>query len=199
MILHRLGLINKNQRGITIIELLIAVGIAGIITGAITMTLFQVYAGNARSSNHMTAVRQVQNAGYWISRDTQMAQIVSTDDDTGTAEIEVLTLNWAGWEYDCGGSDTCTSSYEVRYTYDAVNEKLWRNQKIITRKYDSDGQLIETIVSPAAGWDATPIADFITPIPTVTMASNKLSATITAKVGDAEEVRTYEITPRPSA
>jgi len=159
------------------------------------MTIFQVFSGNTRTSNHMIAVRQVQNAGYWISHDGQMAQVVSTNDDTGTAETEVLTLNWAGWEYDCGGSDTCISSYEVRYTYDADSDKLWRHEKITTAKYDANGQFLETTESETS----TPIADHITPIPTATMADNKLNVTVTASVGDAEEVRTYEITPRPSA
>jgi type II secretory pathway pseudopilin PulG len=196
---HRLGLINKDQRGITLLELLIAVGITGIVTGAITMSLLHVYAGSARSSNHMLAVKQVENAGYWISHDTQMAQSFTTDDDAGTAETEVLNLNWTGWEYNCGGTDTCISSYEVRYTFDTASNELWRQQKVTTKKYDSNGQLIETTVSPATGWDTTVVADYMTPIPAVTIAGNKISVTLTASIGDSEEVRTYEITPRPNA
>ena len=200
MILHRLGLINKNQRGITLIELLIAVGIAGIITGAITMTLFQVYAGNARSSNHMTAVRQVQNAGYWISRDAQMAQVISTEDNPNTPEIEVLILNWMGWEYNCGGSDTCISSYEVRYKYDAVNKKLWRHEEITTTQYDSAGHLVDP--QPDDQDSTGHIAEYISEITIPPMAGNKLTVTITASVPDASgavEQRTNEITPRQSA
>jgi len=90
MIVHRLGVINKNQKGFTLVELAVALAITGLITGGITMTIFQVFDVNARTSNHMTAVRQVQNAGYWISRDAQMAQ--------STVITEVLgfpsTLTW---------------------------------------------------------------------------------------------------------
>jgi len=74
MIFHRLGLINKNQRGVTLMGIIVAVAITGIIAGAATTTIFQVFSGNTRTSNHMTAVKQVQNAGYWISHDAQMAQ-----------------------------------------------------------------------------------------------------------------------------
>ena len=189
MIFHRLGLMNKNQMGFTLIEMIIVLAIAGVVTGGTTMTIFQVLDGSSRTSNHMTAVRQVQNAGYWVSRDAQMAQIVTTD--PGASGFP-LTLAWTGWEYVCG-SDTCISSHEVRYTYDS--DKLWRYEKITTNKYDSDGRLIE---GPIESESSALIAEYITPIPTATMDGNKLMVTITASVVDAEEERTYEITPRPS-
>ena len=192
MMFHRLGLINKDQRGFTLIEVIVAVAITGLITGGITMTIFQVFAGNARTSNHMTAVRQVQNAGYWISHDAQMAQSVIPGDG-GEA---VLTLAWVGWEWKEGqgaNERQCINSYEVRYTYDGDSNKLWRHQKIVTNKYDGS-ELIETTVDESS----TFIADYITPTPSITMNGNKLSVTIKAEVGEAEEERTYEITPRPS-
>ena len=73
---HRLGLMNKNQKGFTLIELMVAIAIAGLITGSITTAIFQIFDGNTRSSNHMTAIRQVQNAGDWITNDTLGAQEV---------------------------------------------------------------------------------------------------------------------------
>ena len=65
---------NKGQGGFTLIELLVVIAISGLITSGLTMTIFQVFGSNARDSTKMTVVRQVENAGYWISRDTLMAQ-----------------------------------------------------------------------------------------------------------------------------
>jgi prepilin-type N-terminal cleavage/methylation domain-containing protein len=79
MMFHWLRLFHKNQLGFTLVEVILAIAISGIITGGITMTIFQVITGNIRTGNHMTAVRQVQNAGYWVSHDTQMAQTVTPD------------------------------------------------------------------------------------------------------------------------
>lgn len=190
MIFHRLGLLNKKQRGVTLVELVVALAIVGIIAGATTTTIFQVTTGSSRTSDHMTAIRQVQNVGYWISQDSQMAQVVITDDpDT------VLTLVWVGWEYDCGGTDKCIDAYEVCYTYDSNNNEIWRYETITTNKYDTNGDLIE---GPFVVEGSAPIAEYITPIPTATMDSDKLVVTITASVNGAEEQRVYKITPRPS-
>jgi len=194
--LRGVRLFHKNQRGFTIVELMLAIAVAGVITGGITMTIFQVFDGSARTSNHMTAVRQVQNAGYWISHDAQMAQSIEPDpvDDPLTLGTEVLTLAWVGWEYECGGNNTCIDTYEVCYTCDDDSDKLWRYQKITTNKYDADGHLVVTTETENSSY----IAEYITSEPTVTMAGNKLTVTIIASVSDAKEQRTYEIMPRTS-
>jgi len=86
MKLGMLGSINKNQRGFTVIELLVAIAISGLITSGLTLTIFQVFGGNARNSSEMTVVRQVQNAGHRVSRDTLMAQVVTP--------AETLVVSW---------------------------------------------------------------------------------------------------------
>lgn len=90
MIFHRLNLVKRRQSGFTLIETIIALTIAVIVVTAVTITAFQVINGSARSNNHMTAVREVQNAGYWVSRDVQMAQIVTLGASSGFP----LTLEW---------------------------------------------------------------------------------------------------------
>jgi len=93
MMFPRLRLINKNQKGFTLIELMVAIAISSVITGGITMTIFQVIIGSARTNNHMIAVRQAQNAGYWVSHDAQMAQSVGLGASSGFP----LTLTWTDW------------------------------------------------------------------------------------------------------
>jgi len=86
MKLGRLGLMHKGQGGFTLIELLVAIAISGLITSGLTLTIFQVFGGNARNSSEMTVVRQVQNAGHFISRDTLMAQVMTP--------AEALIVSW---------------------------------------------------------------------------------------------------------
>ena len=175
MIFHRLGLIHKNQRGFTLIGLLVAIAITGLITGGLTTTIFQVFTVNALTSNHMTAVRQVQNAGYWISHDAQMAQSVDTNDDMVPPE-EVLTLAWDLTEY--GGTE-----HQVIYTL--VGNEL-------KRAHYTNSSLDATTI----------VAQYIDSIEVVPrpFAGGKLTLTVTASLSGwqpASETRIYEVVPRP--
>ena len=176
MIFHRLGLIHKNQKGFTLIELLIAIAITGIITGGATMTIFQVFSGNTRSTNHMIAVRQVQNAGYWVSHDVQMAQSVVV---TGVSGFP-LTLTWTEWDGD---------EHRVVYTLlvDELQREHYTNYDPVTNP-DPD---VTTIV-----------AQYIDPDPAKTncsFASGELVFSVITTVDTQSEARVYRIIPRPGS
>jgi prepilin-type N-terminal cleavage/methylation domain-containing protein len=90
--MKRLKSIIKGQVGLTLIELMIALAITGIITGTATMITFQVFDGETRANNHLDALSRVQNAGREISRDAGMAQIVEWP------EGYIIRLIWYGWD-----------------------------------------------------------------------------------------------------
>ena len=69
----------RGERGFTLIEVIISVAIMATIMGAITMTTIPLLTNPQRSSNYNIALQQVQNVGYWISRDVQMAKTVTPD------------------------------------------------------------------------------------------------------------------------
>ena len=91
---RRLRLVYRNQRGFTLIELVIVIAIAGVIASAVMMTIFQVFDMNVRSSAHMTAVKQVESAVHWMSRDIRMAQDIDTD---GGGDF-LVKLTWVEWD-----------------------------------------------------------------------------------------------------
>jgi len=108
---------NNRQRGFTLVEIIIAMGIASIILSAIGYSVVQLFNMNTRNTLYMTAVRQVQTAGYWLTRDTVMA---SADNifvlNTDPAKPQLI-LNWR--------SDPNTL-HQTIYTYDAATGILWR-------------------------------------------------------------------------
>lgn len=86
----------KHEVGYTIIELLVAVSIMALASVAGGMAMYQVFGGTEDNNNSMTAMHQVQNAGYWISRDTQMAISVNTTDEMSFPEF--LRIGWTEWD-----------------------------------------------------------------------------------------------------
>lgn len=178
MIFRRLGLLNKNQRGFTLIEMLIVLAISGFVTGTTTMTIFQVLDGNVRTNNHMEAISRVQDAGYQVSTDAEMAQtVVRTEDEDGFP----LTLTWTDWE----------SNDQYQVIYSITNNKL-------QRQYYMNGNLIGTpyVFEYILNTDTGELKTYCT-----LSDDNTLSFTLTAIVGSGSqkqiETRVYEVIPRP--
>jgi prepilin-type N-terminal cleavage/methylation domain-containing protein len=171
------GLVHKDQRGFTLIELLVAIALAGIITGGITAAIMQVLNINHRASNHMICVRQVQQAGKEVNKDTLQAQNVTCPDNPGF----LLTFVWTDW----GGTVN-----EVTYEITGDNE-LERTHKldgvlggarVIAQYIDDTIDLGTGKAKTRCEWDP---------------AKKLLTFTVTAAVGTESETRVYEIEPRP--
>jgi len=169
--LHRLGLTYRNQKGSALTELLIAITVAALIAIAVAMGVFQIVTGNARTSNHLTAVRQVQEAGYWVSHDTQMSAIVSTTPGNGFP----LTLQWQKWD----------GSIEYEAVYSLQNTKLHRSYSV-NDVVQSSGIIAEYIDLSQTNCNFT---------------GDELIFTVRATIGSGSqqgsETRVYKIKPRP--
>ena len=189
MMFHRLELINKNQRGFGLLEVILTIAITGIIAGGVTMTFFQMVDGSARAANHLTAVNQVQSAGHWVSRDAQMAKSVE--------------LKWGG-EHPVGSrfplrltwTDGDGNEHEVIYTLEPQGEP-----KKFKRSYSiNGGEPSEAIVAQhiVPGLAKTHLKFIDTNEDGI---EDTLIFTVTASVGEGSreqrETRVYEVSPRP--
>jgi prepilin-type N-terminal cleavage/methylation domain-containing protein len=70
--------IDFNSKGFTLIELLVVLAVLAAITGAMAMTINSVLLNFNVGRDRTIALRQVANAGYYMSRDIQMAYSVNT-------------------------------------------------------------------------------------------------------------------------
>ena len=178
--------IYRDQRGITLVEILVAIVVAGIISGAIVGAIYQIVTVNARASDQMIAVRQVQQAGAQVAKDTYQAQTVELT-AAGSQYPEgsgfPLTLTWTDLEL---------HRNVVRYSINGRDE-LEREHSV----YDDDDNLDSHVTSIAAR--------HIDISPDKTNLSRRLSDdlkivlvfTVTATVGHHSETRVYEVQPRP--
>jgi len=164
-----------NQKGMTLIELLIALAIASFVVAAAAAAIFQLLTTPERNSDYMTAYTQVQNAGFSVSRDAVQAQNVTVDGGS------FLTLNWVDWDND---------THQVVYTLEAGTDglkELWRDYS-----YSDNGvPREETMV----------VAEYLAGPPGTSRSwdGNVLTLTVKAQVGDKTATRTYKVEPRPDS
>ena len=174
----------KDERGFTLIEMLVVLVLIGIITGGITAAIMQVLTINTRASNHMIAVRQVQQAGKEVSKDTLQAQSVNA-----TCSPDFLTLNWIEW----AAGNMTGNNHTVIYTLiDMPSSGLKKLQRkhYINLTLNSTNIIAEYI-------DDTIDPVIVEPKTRCEWIDSMLIFTVTATVGTESETRIYEIEPRP--
>lgn len=173
----------NGEKGYTFIELIIAITIMVLVSGAASIAIFQIMKGTERNNTHINAVRQVQTAGYWIGRDARMAQSVNTDNLTPP---NFIAFNWTEW--------------------DAENEEIYHTATYFFEDLtDGIGMLKRTHWSSAGANEQTLIATHIYYAPADPDDTSKasyqapvLTLQLTSLVEDAMEVREYRIKHRPN-
>ena len=81
-----------NQSGFSLLEMLIVIGIVGTLGGVMSMTTVVMTKVSRQSNEQAAILSQVQNAGYWISRDVNMAHTITIDEVEASPEFITLTL-----------------------------------------------------------------------------------------------------------
>ncbi len=141
-----------NQKGFTLIEILVAMAVGGMIMAVALLSIYQIVWGSARSNDQVTALTDVNYAALWLKYDLQMAQ--STNLTDGAPPQSSVRLRWAdntGWTAENASAHSSTytlSGTELLRTYDG-------NVKIIGRYIASIGFTLDggviTVDITAAG------------------------------------------------
>ena len=168
-----------NQGGITLIELIIAITIAALITGGITFAIMQILTINTRASNHMVAVRQVQQAGKEVSKDALQSQPNAINASPSGGNF--LILGWTDWD----GQENV-----VVYALNSTPSSPALRSLERTHTINGTAQATAPLV----------VAEYIDPTQTsCNWTGSVLIFTVTATVGTQSETRIYEIEPRPGS
>ncbi len=70
----------KNERGFTLVELLITTAITGIIVSFLGTAIFQIFTITEYGNDKLTAMHELQNAAHWFHLDGQKAFTANVTD-----------------------------------------------------------------------------------------------------------------------
>ena len=125
------------QKGFTLIEIVLAIGIVGAIVVVVAMTVTTLLLNSQQSSTQQILLQQVKNAGHWIPRDINSSSNVTLSAPNGfpiTVNIPV--------------DQDVNHDYTVHYLFDG--NTLKREQR------DSSGNLtVETLIAQYVDTDNT--------------------------------------------
>jgi prepilin-type N-terminal cleavage/methylation domain-containing protein len=182
-------LIYKGQRGFTLIELVIVIGLVSIISGGLTMIIMQVFNADARTRSDMIAVYQVRQAGKLVSEDFLEARDVTPGAGSGFP----LTLTWEE-------RVTNDTHNDIKVIYTLVDmpsgelQRLARNETVTP----PEGEPTTTLSIVAEHIDAAQTG--VTPIGSCSFPNcGVYTFTVTATAGGQSETRVYQIKPRPGS
>ena len=81
-----------DQKGITLVETIVAAGIASMLIGVLGSAIFLFTRTTEQGNNELRALHDVQNTGHWLTRDGKMAE--ATDLVDGAGPVGNMTMNW---------------------------------------------------------------------------------------------------------
>jgi len=172
-----------SEKGFTLVEILVAFSIVSVIILSAPMVIFPISRGNERNTEYITSVRQVENAGYWIGLDTQMAHSVVADNLTLP---DFLIFGWIEW--DAGGEPTYHS---VRYFFEDMTDSVGKLKRY---HWSSDGNSEQTLIAQYIYCDA----DNVTHTSTASYQNPMLAVKLTYLGNDMLESREFKIIRRPN-
>jgi len=82
-----------NQKGFTLIELVVAMAVGSLVMTAAVLSIYQFFWASVRSNDIVVALTDVNNAVQWIKRDIQMAQSTNLTDGAPIPQSS-LSLYW---------------------------------------------------------------------------------------------------------
>ncbi len=111
-----------NQKGFTLIEVLVAVAILGLVVSVISISIIQIITGTERNNAKIIALADIEHAAAWLNQDLLMAQTILVSDGQNEDPLvygqpvdlvtgDTLILNWT--DYYGGDATVHQSQYYV--------------------------------------------------------------------------------------
>jgi len=174
----------SGQLGFSMVELMVAVAISGIILVGSMMILSHLVVVSSEGAERTASRLQVQYVGFWINQDAVQARDIYLGNST--VEGFPLTMEWTGVD---GGNNS------VIYAYDTENDTIQRTHYV---NDESTGtSVISRYLVPDTTFCYRGIENDETS-PDHGEFLDELVLEVTARVDQSEASTTYKISPRGS-
>lgn len=144
-----------NQKGFTLIEILVAMLVGGMVMAGIVTAVFQIVYGAGQIKEESVALSDIDSAAHWLTRDVMLGQ--NTDLVDGAPEVSQMTLIWNDSTWWAEQEESI--SHSVIYTYSGT--ALQRNydgvvttvgRQLTNVRFSLDGRLVTiTLTSSLEG------------------------------------------------
>ena len=173
------------EKGFTIVELSIGLALIGLIGSGAVATIFQLLSGTERSSNQTMVSSQVQNAGYWFSKDAEIAESITVDN---LDPNNFIVMHWTERDYAGGGGDI---EHSATYSFANLSDSVGRIKRL---HWSSGGANEQSIVAQYIYYNQSD-SDNTTK---ASYEARVLTVQVTSRLGEAEETKEYRVTRRPN-
>ena len=114
----------SNQKGMTLVEVLIACTITAMIIGGLSVAIYMITNVTERGKAESSALHDIQKAAYWISNDAQMAWTTGLPD--GGPAVDSMILEWTDGYGDSHSCSYWLSDTELQRNYDGnITTAAW--------------------------------------------------------------------------
>jgi prepilin-type N-terminal cleavage/methylation domain-containing protein len=169
-----------NERGFTLIEVIIGIAILAMVVFGASITIIQVGKLNPSMDASLAIKNDMQNADYWITRDAQMARSITTQD---LPYNDFLILTWV--EFTEAGNPI---DHTVTYFFDESDGETG----ILKRNHSSStGENQDTLIARYIRYDPGDPDN----TSWVSYENGRLTAKLIAFYGDNSETNVINVTP----
>ena len=157
-------MIGKGQRGFTLIEILVAMAIAGMIIPVVAAGIFQVSRGTVRINADLVILQDIDGASAWINRDLSQAQATNLNEGETLDTMRVDWIDQTGWAVE--GAESHFAEYTLSGT-DLLREYDGETQIVARRvadiQFSRSGKFITVAITSTLRDTTATLSYFITP------------------------------------
>ena len=156
----------RRQRGFTLIEILVAMAIGGLLVPVVVSGIFAVTRGTQQINTNLVILQDIDGASAWINRD--LSQALTTDVVSLDPPVDHMRVDWTdltGWATE--GEEP----HYAEYTLSGTD---------LVRDYDGVTQIVARRISDIA----------------FSRVDNYITIAISSTLRDTTETLSYFVTPR---